>query len=400
MVIQSSLAEARAVQQKISGVLLAILITGLAGAALSSFLLSGVITKPVAAMLAGVRRIAGGDLEQVPCASDRRDEFGELATAFDDMVSGTVALRRELQEQGGSNRHPGRQPRAKSQFLANMSHEIRTPLNGVIGMAELLMATELSQRQRRYASLAKSSAEVLTVLINDILDFSKIEAGKLDIECNEFNPTMLVEDVVELLAAKAYSKGLEISCHVSLAVPARVKGDINRVRQILINLINNAIKFTQTGAVAIRVLPEPATGEGAADSTTLRFAVSDTGIGIPPERMDRLFKSFSQADASTTRKYGGTGLGLAISKQLAELMGGKVGVESEPGRGSTFWFTIQVQSDAHQKPAELPQTLRGKRLLVTQAHATTGALIAQWLTEAGAQPQVIASESTALETLA
>ncbi len=380
MLIQSSQADALAVQAELLHVLLVILVSGLIAAVLGSYLLSGVITRPVAALVKGVRRIAGGDLDQ-SVRVDRRDELGELATAFNDMVA-QLRTRRELQRQVEESQAASR---AKSQFLANMSHEIRTPLNGVIGMADLLMATELTQRQRRYASLAKSSAEVLTVLINDILDFSKIEAGKLEIECNELHLTSVVEDVVEMLAPKAYAKGLDISCDVARDIPAVVRGDANRVRQILINLINNAVKFTDKGAVSVRVRFEKREGE----QLLLRFCVSDTGIGVPPERLDRLFKSFSQVDATTTRKYGGTGLGLAISKQLAELMGGQVGVESEPGRGSTFWFSIAVKVDAGVPLPVMPDGLEASRVIVSQSDTTTGELIGQWLAELGAQPRGI-----------
>ncbi|HEY4328955.1 MAG TPA: ATP-binding protein [Phycisphaerae bacterium] len=227
---------------------------------------------------------------------------------------------------------------AKSEFLATMSHEIRTPMNGVIGMNDLLLGTQLDDRQRRFAAQVKTSADSLLTLINAILDFSKIEAGKLELVEVEFDLAIVVEDVVEMFAQRAEKKGLVLACHVDPRVNYPAKGDPDRLRQILINLINNAIKFTQQGDIVVRVTRQ----SDGPQNTIVRFAVTDSGIGIPPERMDRLFKSFSQVDASTTRKYGGTGLGLAISKRLAELMGGEIGVESAEGKGSTFWFTVSL----------------------------------------------------------
>ncbi|MBX3390608.1 MAG: PAS domain S-box protein [Phycisphaeraceae bacterium] len=229
--------------------------------------------------------------------------------------------------------------RAKSEFLAHMSHEIRTPLNGVIGMTDLLLGTKLSEVQQRYASVAKCSAETLTTVINDILDFSKIEAGKLDFVINDFDLHCAVEDVIEVMSQRAHVKGLEIGCHIHRTVPRRLRGDADRLRQILINLVNNAVKFTEQGSVVVRLYGEPTTR----GRTIIRFEVADTGPGIAPERIGRLFKSFSQGDASTTRLYGGTGLGLVISKQLAELMGGDIGVSSEVGHGTKFWFTIELE---------------------------------------------------------
>ena len=227
---------------------------------------------------------------------------------------------------------------AKNEFLANVSHEIRTPMNGVIGMADLLLDSRLSDRQRDYANTIRTSGRALLSIINDILDFSKIEAGKLELDSTAFDVRDLLQDVVHLIAIEAHRKNLEVTTSVDSSVPLRVTADAGRLRQILINLCGNAVKFTQRGAVSVNL----AVAAEDAQGLTLRFSVGDTGVGIPTDRIHKLFNPFSQVDASTTRVYGGTGLGLSIVKRLAGLMGGEAGVDSKEGLGSTFWFTVRA----------------------------------------------------------
>ena len=267
---------------------------------------------------------------------------------------------------------------AKSQFLANMSHEIRTPMNGILGMTELLLGTALAEKPRRFAETIHHSGEALLGIINDILDFSKVEAGKLELENIAFDLHDVVQDAAEMLAEGAQKKGLELVCNIHPDVPLRINGDPSRLRQVLVNVLSNAVKFTERGDVVVEVKLIPGHGaEPDARACELYFSVTDTGIGIEPETAKSLFQSFTQADSSTTRKYGGTGLGLAISKQLVEMMGGEIGLRSEPGKGSCFYFNLRagIADGSASAAAALCEDLSGLRVLIVEDNPTNRAIL-------------------------
>jgi len=354
-------ARARLLAAGAVGVLLALVV----GLALSRWLVTA-----IRAIKRATERIGSGDFG-VRIGSRRRDEIGDVARAVDEMaVHLGIAREAELESE-----------RLKSEFLANISHEMRTPMHGIFGMTEMLLDGPLSAEQRDCAERVRRSAHGLLRIIDDLLDLSKIEAGKLELVVHDFDVEDVLEEAIAILAQPAAAKELEVSCLVERDVPRRLRGDPGRLRQVLLNLMGNAIKFTEAGEVAVRVQLASRSSHHA----TARFTVTDTGIGIPAEAMRRLFQSFAQVDGSMARRYGGTGLGLAIAKRLVELMAGEIGVESEVGRGSTFWFTARFERDASEpvRDAALPVESRTAPVLVVDDHETSRRVLEHQMTSWG-----------------
>lgn len=397
--------------------------------------LDGLVYMPLGFLIAGLAaylmstrmrsRIAGpvGDLIQVTrdvlksndfsfrVHKERDDEFGTLLDGFNDLLAqlesrdrnlhGLVRERTErldtaVAEAREAAKRAEDASRAKSDFLARMSHEIRTPMNGVLGMAELLRhSPTLDERHRRYAVTIHQSGTVLLQIINDILDFSKVEAGKLELDKGQFCVREIVEDAVEILSERAHSKGLELVCDIPAQLETRVCGDGLRLRQVIVNLVSNAMKFTERGGIKIKVRQS----ESNLLNPLFRFDVVDTGIGIKPENCATIFEAFVQEDGSTTRRYGGTGLGLAICKQLVELMGGRIGVSSTPGKGSTFSFSVPLPVDPTAVRDKRANVLKSTQMLIVTDRATTRRILKQQLVSWGVKVTEAESGRAALEIL-
>ncbi len=397
--------------------LLALVVAGLVAYVLSTRL-QRVITAPVSELLEVTRQVRESKNFAIRGVTHTDDEFGALTVGINEMLTElekrdlnlrvyqneletrvrerTVRLDAAVMDAQETLERAEAASRAKSEFLARMSHEIRTPMNAVLGMAELLRhATTLDERQRRYADTIHQSGTALLGIINDILDFSKIEAGKLELDIAPFSLREVVEDAVEILAEKAHSKGLELLCDIPPDVETAVCGDGQRLRQIIINLVGNAVKFTERGEVRIVVRH---TGIDRTHST-FRFDVVDTGVGIKPENCATIFESFAQEDNSTTRKYGGTGLGLAICKQLVELMGGQIGVTSTPGVGSTFFFTVVLANDPATVRGMRPAVLKRTRILIVDDNAMNREIVGGHLKSWGVTVTEAESGPIALDIL-
>jgi signal transduction histidine kinase/ActR/RegA family two-component response regulator len=337
------------------------------------------------------------------------EQFANLDIVLKELSQSVQTEKTLRQEMNISRKAAETANEAKSDFLANMSHEIRTPMNGIIGMTDLVLGTDLNEDQRKYLHMVKNSAGRLLKVINDILDFSKVEAGKLKLDPIDFDLHEALENIIHMLSLRANQKNTRLCCEIDPALPRNVHGDSNRLTQVLINLTNNAIKFTDNGLVRLQAIPIPQRND---TDLYIKFSIIDTGIGIPADKQQVIFEAFCQADSSTTRKHGGTGLGLAISSQLVALMGSKIHVDSKPGEGSTFWFTCRLQKaqdgtedgvQARQPIISFPDQqdiIQGKKILVVEDEAINQMLMTALLTQFGFVVTTVENGKKAVEKAA
>jgi signal transduction histidine kinase/CheY-like chemotaxis protein/HPt (histidine-containing phosphotransfer) domain-containing protein len=402
-----------------------VLTAAIVAALLVSLLLGTMISKPMSNLMLAMRAIEKERDYEQRVGKTTDDEVGQLIDSFNamleqiqlrdeklsthrneleqqvqertqELVQTNASLWQAVSELEEAKSRAEAANKAKSEFLATVSHEIRTPLNGVLGTTEVLLNTELSEKQRRFGQIVHGSAKTLLGIINNILDFSKIEAGKIELDMIAFDPREIVEEVQDLFAEMAQKKGLRLSAHLAPHLPRRVSGDPGRLRQILTNLVGNAMKFTEKGEVRIQVEPQ----EIGTEAIVLRFEVKDTGIGVSQEARTKIFESFAQADQSTTRRYGGTGLGLSIARKLAHMMGGHVGVESEVGAGSTFWFTVSLAKASETPADDLRRShLAGIRSLVVDGNQSSRDALNAQLAALGITSRGIDNEDEALTLL-